>query len=66
MTDNFCLHDKVIMKKPHPCGANEWEITYLGSDIGLKCLNCNRVIMIPRVSFIKSARKIIKAAGDAK
>ena len=27
------------MKKQHPCGSNEWEITRVGVDIKIKCLN---------------------------
>ena len=37
------LGSKVIMKKQHPCGTNEWEITRLGADIKIKCINCGRV-----------------------
>ena len=29
--------DIVKMKKAHPCGSDEWEITRKGKDIGLKC-----------------------------
>ena len=37
---NYKIGTKVIMKKQHPCGANEWEIIRLGADIKIKCLNC--------------------------
>jgi len=47
------------MKKPHPCGFNEWEIVRLGADIKLKCTNCNRVIMISRIDFNKKLKKVI-------
>ncbi len=47
------------MKKPHPCGHNEWEITRIGADIKIKCLNCGRSIMLPRPEFNKKLKKII-------
>ena len=50
----------VTMKKGHPCGANEWEIVRVGADMKLKCTNCNRVIMMPRVEFNKKLKKIVK------
>ena len=50
----------VTMKKGHPCGANEWEITRIGADIKLRCTNCNRVIMMPRIEFNKKFKKIVK------
>lgn len=50
----------VTMKKGHPCGANEWEIVRLGADIKIKCINCGRLIMMPRIEFNKKIKKIIK------
>ena len=46
MNNKYQLGSVVTMKKGHPCGANEWEITRIGADIKLRCTNCNRVIMI--------------------
>ena len=55
--NNYEVGTKVIMKKQHPCGANEWEITRVGADIKIKCLNCNRTILIPRIDFNKKLKK---------
>ena len=59
MTD-YKLNDIVIMKKPHPCGTNNWEIIRIGADIKIKCLNCGRSIMMPRIEFNKKLKKIVK------
>ena len=56
----YNLGDKVIMKKQHPCGTNEWEIIRMGADIKIKCLNCSRSIMIPRIEFNKKLKKVMK------
>lgn len=61
---NYQLGTKVIMKKQHPCGANEWEIIRLGADIKIKCLNCNRSLFMPRVEFNKKIKKIITEEGN--
>lgn len=58
-TKEYKLNDKVIMKKEHPCGANNWEIVRLGVDIKIKCLNCGRSVMIPRVEFNKKLKKVL-------
>lgn len=55
----YDLGTKVIMKKEHPCGTNFWEIVRLGADIKIKCINCGRLIMIPRVEFNKKLKKIV-------
>lgn len=52
--------DKVVMKKKHPCGCNEFEITRIGMDFKLKCLGCSRKIMVPRAKAEKSIKKIIE------
>ncbi len=56
---NYKLGSKVVMKKQHPCGNNEFEITRLGADIKIKCLNCGRSILLPRIEFNKKVKKVI-------
>lgn len=60
MSLDYKLGSIVIMKKQHPCGTNKWEITRIGADIKIKCLNCNRIIMIPRVEFNKKIKKVVE------
>ena len=55
----YNLGTKVVMKKPHACGTNEWVITRVGVDIKLKCINCNREIMMDRLEFEKKLRRIV-------
>lgn len=56
----YQLNSKVIMKKGHPCGTNEWKITRVGADIKIKCLGCGRIVMIPRIEFNKKLKKVIE------
>lgn len=60
MKDNYNVGTKVIMKKGHPCGSNEWEITRVGVDIKIKCLNCGRTVMLSRIDFNKKIKKILE------
>ncbi len=60
MATNYKLGDTVVMKKPHACGTNEWQIIRTGVDIKLKCLNCNREIMMDRLEFEKKLKKIME------
>lgn len=59
MNKEFKLNDKVIMKKPHACGTNEWLITRVGVDIKLKCIKCNHEIMMDRLEFKKKLKGVI-------
>lgn len=60
MTNDYKVGTKVIMKKEHPCGTNLWEITRVGVDIKIKCINCSRSIMMPRVEFNKKVKKVVE------
>lgn len=53
------LGDTVVMKKPHPCGCNKFEITRLGVDYKLKCQNCGREVMISRIKAQKSIKAVL-------
>ena len=64
MIDAFELGDDVILKKPHACGANRWQIVRIGADIKLKCTNCGRVVMLDRLEFLKRGKKIVPAGKD--
>lgn len=55
---DYKLGSIVIMKKPHPCGTNLWEIIRTGADIKIKCISCGRSIMLPRIEFNKKLKKV--------
>ena len=59
MNLEYKLGSIVIMKKGHPCGSNEWKIIRVGADIKIQCLNCGRIVMIPRVEFNKKIKKVL-------
>ncbi len=42
------LGDVIRLKKPHPCGSDEWIVVRLGADIGIKCLKCEHYILLER------------------
>ena len=60
MNNSYKLGSIVIMKKEHPCGYNKWEITRMGADIKIKCINCGRSIMMPRIDFNKKLKKVVE------
>lgn len=53
------LGDVVLLKKIHPCGGYKWKVVRLGADIGIKCLNCNRRVLLERNIFERRVRKIV-------
>jgi hypothetical protein len=61
MADKFSIGDIVELKKQHPCGSKQWEITRTGMDFKIKCLGCSHIVMLSRPKFEKSVKKIIKS-----
>ena len=49
---DFEVGDRIIMKKPHPCGSKEWEVLRVG---------CDHQIMVPRKLVEKNTKSIKKA-----
>jgi hypothetical protein len=45
------LGDVVRLRKAHPCGGDRWRIDRLGADIGLRCLTCERHVLVDRVAL---------------
>ena len=47
------------LRKPHPCGGYDWEVTRLGADIGLRCLQCGRRVMLERAVLERRMRALV-------
>jgi hypothetical protein len=60
----YSLGDVVKMRKSHPCGSDQWEITRVGMDFRIKCLGCGRQVLLPRPKFEKSVKSIVKKQGE--
>ena len=55
--------DIVKLKKPHPCGSQEWEILRVGADFRLKCMGCGHMVMVTRQLVEKNTRGLRKPDG---
>lgn len=58
----FHIGDVVKMKKAHPCGSSEWEVTRIGMDFGMKCCGCGHYVMLARPKFMKAVKAVVKTA----
>ncbi len=50
--------DKIQTKKPHPCGANLFDVLRVGMDFKIRCTGCGREVMLPRVKIEKNIKKV--------
>lgn len=57
------IKDVVELKKTHPCGSKQWEITRVGMDIKLKCLGCGHELMLPRSKVERASKNSPRRRG---
>jgi len=59
VVEEIRLGDVVQMRKPHPCGSDQWKVIRIGADIKIKCLGCGRIVMLERAVFVKRRKKVL-------
>lgn len=56
--------EHVQMRKPHPCGGDTWEVYRIGADIGIRCLTCQRRVMLVRSEFFKRMKRKLQTTAN--
>ena len=64
MPSDYRVGDVVQMRKAHPCGSDRWRIYRVGADVGLRCLGCDRRVMLPRNKFERGVKRVIREADE--
>jgi hypothetical protein len=42
------MGDVLRLRRKHPCGGFEWDVVRVGLDIGLRCRDCQRRVLLDR------------------
>jgi hypothetical protein len=56
------LGDVLRLRRPHPCGASDFEVMRLGADIGLRCTRCGRRILLARPLLERRIKSFVSRA----
>jgi hypothetical protein len=56
--------DVVRLRKPHPCGGDEWRVTRTGADVAARCLRCNHRVMIERPVFERRIKAFVSRGPE--
>jgi hypothetical protein len=59
------MDDVVQLRKSHPCGNDQWRVVRLGADIGLRCLGCDRKVLLPRSILEKRLKRFVSRGPTA-
>jgi hypothetical protein len=54
--------DVIQTRKAHPCGSDQWRVYRVGADIGLRCLGCDHLVMLPYRQFARAMKKLVEPA----
>lgn len=60
----YNIGDRLITKKTHVCGSNEWEVLRIGIDIKLRCVKCGREIMMFKADLDKKVKSVIENSNS--
>jgi hypothetical protein len=60
----FLIGDVVRLRKPHPCGGYEWTVVRLGADIGLRCNQCQRKVLLPRRTLERRLKAFVARGSE--
>ena len=52
--------DVLVMKKPHPCGGNQFTVGRVGMDFRIRCNGCGHEVMAPRAKVEKNIRRVLR------
>jgi hypothetical protein len=59
MAAELRLGDVVRLKKVHPCGGFDWKVVRMGADIGIRCLQCERRVLMSRSTLEKRMKTVV-------
>lgn len=53
------LGDVVRLRRKHPCGSDQWQVVRIGTDIGIRCLGCERRVLLKRQLFERRVKALV-------
>ena len=53
------LGDIVRLRKKHPCGSDEWQVEKVGIDIRIRCLGCQRQVLVERPLLERKIKTLV-------
>ena len=59
MVNEYKMDWVVRLKKKHPCGGLDWKVVRIGADIGLRCMKCQRRVLMPRSTLDRRLKSVV-------
>lgn len=58
----YQINDIIVTKKKHVCGSDQWVVLRIGAEIKIKCIKCNREVMIFKADLDKKIKNVVKSS----
>lgn len=55
----YVVGDRIVTKKKHVCGNDIWLVERIGAEVRIKCIKCEREVMMLKMEFDKRIKNII-------
>ena len=52
--------DVLRLRRKHPCGGFDWDVVRVGADIGLRCRECGRRVLMDRPTLRRRASELLE------
>ncbi len=52
--------DVLRLRRKHPCGSFDWDVVRVGADIGLRCRECGRRVLMDRPTLRRRAAELLE------
>ena len=59
-------NDRLVLKKPHPCGSSTFRVLRVGSQVRVVCLTCGRDMTLDRIKLEKAIRQVLPCEDEEK
>lgn len=56
--------DRLLVRKPHPCGSFRFLVLRVGMDFRIRCEDCGREVMLPRAKIEKNIKQVLRGEGE--
>ena len=51
--------DRLLLKKPHPCGGKTFLVLRVGSEVRVVCETCKRDMTLDRIKLEKAIKQVL-------
>jgi hypothetical protein len=52
--------DVLRLRRKHPCGGFDWDVIRVGADIGVRCRECGRRVLLDRPTLRRRLKSVVE------